>query len=285
MGLFGRALSRVKRSFGKKKAKGTVEKCPIKRTGLLVLVLREEDRGPVEDASLMVKGKSIAGQSSDQDGMALFKPLPAGTYDIETTLPEEMAESHLKPAVEEQVVPLGECPIKVIHVTALANLKVKVFYKDAKAETVLGGVKLKVKGDEKGQTRSGTTDKTTDKGWLLFENVLPGEYEIVVQSLGEHAKSYNAPRGVGTQLNPGETKEVALLVHAKGWVKFVVEDSTPTPAKALTNIKVKATLPGGEVKTASAVAGTVKFDGLGLGKVNVESVEVDEGIWEFVSVE
>jgi len=277
-----KALGRVKQAFGTKKAHGTVEECPIKRTGLLVVVLREEDRTPVDQALVMAEGIDCESKHSDKDGMALFKPLPAGEYDIRTELPEAMVKSYVKPAVERQVVPLGECPIKVVHATPLGRLDVKILYEGGKEEVVLGGVKLKIKGPE---TRSGTTDKTADDGWLPFENVQPGDYEIAVESLGEHAKSYNAPRPSGTHISPGESRGVVLLVHAKGWVKFVVEDTTPAKAEAVTAFKVKATLPGGEVKTARATAAAVKFDGLAAGKVNVESVEIDEGVWEFVATE
>lgn len=282
MSWFKKAIDKVKSAFGNKNAGQSTQKCPLEETGLLVVVLREKDRQPIEGAVVLLKGKTSPNKKSDKDGIALFKPLDPDTYDIDVTLPRGMSGDYEKPDIVTQSVSVGACPICVIHAKALAVLKVKVVYPEDDQETILDGVTLTLTGP---QTLNGQTPKTNE-GWLQFTKIKSGQYTISVDSLGSHANTYETPSGSGYVVDPGEINEVTLQVLPNGWVEFLVVEADTEPVKSLEGFTITAQLPGGQTLVRSPDPdGVVSFSKLVEGNAAVKSIEADHEAWEFVSME
>ena len=140
------ALNKIKKAFSKKDAGSSKGKCHLAETGLLVAVVRGDNRRIVKDADVMIDGASGTNKKTDNDGLALFKPLEPDTYKINVTLPGHMADSFEKPEQEQEAVSLGSCPVHVIKVLPLSTLKVRVLRMEGDKEKFLEGVKINIKG-------------------------------------------------------------------------------------------------------------------------------------------
>jgi len=173
MSWLSKALAKIKKNFGKKDAGCAKEKCPLKETGLLVVLLRKENRKPIEKAPVLIKGKTNSNRKTDKDGIALFKPVDPDTYEVDVTLPRDMSNDYEKPKAENQSVSLGACPIKVIHVEAMATLKVHVYQKGEPTK-VFGGATIEVSG---AQSHSPKKTQNAD-GKIDFGKTKAGKYTI-----------------------------------------------------------------------------------------------------------
>lgn len=217
-------------------------KCPKLKTGLLVLVYKDDDKEAVAGADVDVsKGflllfkKTKSATTSGYYGLARFKPIDPADYQVKVAkLPSELKAAYEMPEAKSQTVALGTCPICDIEIKRLSTLKVKVVYKtkDAKGQetvTILDGVKVHIEGREK---RDGATTKAPE-GWALFENIKSSDYAISVTSMEGHAKKYRVPPSASVNLPPGVTKEVVLEVRILARLRIVLMDKEDTPISGI----------------------------------------------------
>ncbi len=240
MSWLSKAYEKVKKSFGKKDAESAKEKCPKKETGLLVVVLRKENRRPIEKAAVLIKGKTGSSKRTDKDGIAFFKPLEPDAYEIDVTLPRDMSEDYEKPEAGKQTVGEGSCPIKVVHAGSLAALKVQVHHKGDPAK-VLGGATIEVSGvqshsPQKTQKADGTAD---------FGKTKAGKYTIRATLKEEDKKSFGVIHTpVEVVLQAGKEKVIPIEVAPVNVVTpkidmeykvVLLEADLPDPEKAKIN--------------------------------------------------
>ncbi len=214
-----KASEKIKKAFSKKDTGKSKQKCPLLKTGLLVAVVRGDNRRVVKDADVIIDGASGTNKKTDKDGLALFKPIEPDTYKINVTLAGHMADSFEEPEQEQETVSLGSCPIHVIEVLPLSTLKVRVLRKEGDKEKFLEGVKIHIKGRDE---RDDQTPEVKD-GWVIFEKIKSGDYEISITSLGTYSKVYKIPATSRTRISAGETKEVIFYVR-KASLKIKVVD-------------------------------------------------------------
>ena len=146
----------------------------MKESGLLVVVLRESDRAPVENALVLIQGATSATKKTGKDGIAFFKPVDPGSYTINVTLPSDIARDYVKPDAATQAVAEGSCPIKVIHAEQLAALKVHVYHKDEPAKGV-GGTNIEIPAGAQALSARKTND---GDGIADFGKTKAGKYTI-----------------------------------------------------------------------------------------------------------
>ena len=228
-----KALKKVKKSFGRKGTGKSKQKCPLAETGLLVVVVREDNRRVVKEAIVDIQGKTPFNKKTGNDGLALFKPLEPDTYTIRVTLPGHMTDDFEEPEQEQETVSLGSCPIHVIKVLPLSTLKIRVLRMEGDKEKFLEGVKIHIKGRDE---RDGQTPEVKD-GWVIFEKIKSGDYEISITSLGTYAKVYKIPATSGTRISSGETKEVIFYVK-KATLNIKVVDKNDE-SRFIPKVKVK----------------------------------------------
>ena len=177
MGFFKDALDKVKKAFGSKDTGGSTQPCPLKETGLAVVVVREDTQEAIADAIVDIKGKSPFHKKSDAQGVALFKPVEPDTYSVTATLPNSIKKDFSPPDATQAGVTLGDCPIHVVNVRPLVPLKIKVVqrgnlsrtFPDAGVEIVSGPV---LKGTKK--TAAGA------EAIAEFGSAPPGEYGVKI---------------------------------------------------------------------------------------------------------
>ncbi|MBI5384818.1 MAG: hypothetical protein HZA90_09045 [Verrucomicrobia bacterium] len=212
-------------------------KCPKLKTGLLVLVYKDDDKEAVGGADVdiarsvaLVFKKTKSATTSGNYGLARFKPVDPANYQVKAVKLPQTLKAYELPEAKGQAVALGTCPVCDLQIKRLATLKVKVVFKqkDAKGQetvTVLDGVKVHIDGREK---RDGTTTKAPD-GWALFENLKSSDYTVSVTSMESHAKKYRVPPSTKVPLPPGATKEVVLEVKMLARLRVVLIDKEDKP--------------------------------------------------------
>ncbi len=283
MGFFQDALNRVKKAFGSKGTGESTQPCPLKETGLLVVVVRDDNHAAVTGAGVDIKGKTPFKKQSDNQGIALFKPVEPDTYSVTATLPSSIKDDFSPPDATQATVPLGECPIHIVHVQPLAALKVRVVYRDPNssdpsAETYLDGVTVHVEGDpNSGKSLADQRTGAGATGWATYQRLKAGQYKISVASLGSHASKYLPPAEATVDLLPGKTQEVTLVAVRSTLSVKVVEDAAN--GKPIKGIKIKARETGKNAaladKTSSDSAPSV-YEPLGPGNYEVSLVLTDE---------
>ena len=174
MNILKKAYEKVKKAFSKSEAGGTKQDCPLKESGLLVVVLRESDRAPVKNALVLIQGATSATKKTGKDGIAFYKPVDPGSYTINVTLPSDIARDYVKPDAATQAVAEGSCPIKVIHAEQLAALKVHVYHKDEPAKGV-GGTNIEIPAGAQALSARKTND---GDGIADFGKTKAGKYTI-----------------------------------------------------------------------------------------------------------
>ena len=100
MSWLSKALAKLKRKKNNEKVGETTAECPLKETGLLVMVMRGSNGEPFEGATVNIAGQGTGASHSkktDNLKVALFKPIEPDTYDIDVTLPEEFADDYEAP--------------------------------------------------------------------------------------------------------------------------------------------------------------------------------------------
>ena len=227
MSWLSKAYEKVKKSFGKKDAESAKEKCPKKDTGLLVVVLRKENRKPIEKAAVLIKGKTGSSKRTDKDGIAFFKPVEPDAYEIDVTLPRDMSEDYEKPEAGKQTVGEGSCPIKVVHAKPLAALDVEVVAEHGTDRAKkLDGVTVRLEKTDGKEPKDEETDKD---GLAAFRKLKSEGYRISIKDLGKYKDSYDekAETTVHVDAKPGKTQKKVLPVnplHVRVYLKALFKD-------------------------------------------------------------
>lgn len=213
MGFFLDALNKVKKAFGSKSTEGSTQPCPLKETGLLVMVVRDDTQAAIPEAIVDIKGKAPFHKKSDSEGIALFKPVEPDTYTVTATLPSSLKNDLTPPEATQAGVPLGECPIHIVHVQPLVPLKIKVVqrgnlqktFPDATVEIVSGPAHKGVKKTAAGQ------EAVAD-----FGSAPTGEYTVkVTLTRDDDKKKFLAPdEAQAVSLVPVGTGPLLVYVDA-----------------------------------------------------------------------
>jgi len=209
MNILSKAYAKVKAAFGNSSVGSSTQACPPVENGLLVVVLRKADRRPVKNAPVAIKGATGAAMTTDKDGIALFKPVDPGDYEINVTLPRDISQDYEKPDSATQSVAAGACPIKVIHVEQLASLKVHVFHKNDPTK-IVGGTNVEILAGPQSLAPKKTADSD---GIADFGKTRAGDYSIRA-TLTENAKKSFAliAQTAKVSLQPGKVVVVPMEV-------------------------------------------------------------------------
>src|SRR5262245_39244776 len=78
-------------------ANGAKQNCPLKQTGIIVLVMRRDNEEMLQNVSIALKGPVPGNKSTDSDGMAKFDERDAGVYTINSTLPSSLNKDYGAP--------------------------------------------------------------------------------------------------------------------------------------------------------------------------------------------
>jgi len=248
---------------------------------LAVWVTCADNNRNVKGATVKIKGPANKSGTTDDDGVAMFKPVKPGSYDINTTLPNQLANNYSEPEPETENVSAGWCVVHPIKVYPLSTLKVRVLRMEGDKEKFLEGVKIHIKGRDE---QDGQTPKTKD-GRVIFDKIESGDYEIDITSMGTYQSAFEPPQTSGGKVEPGQTKEVQLYVHPNGWVEFQVIEAHTDAVKKIEAFEVTAKLPGDQTITRPARNGIVRYEKLMSGKAGVEKVNIKKDLWEFASIE
>ncbi|MCF6281482.1 MAG: hypothetical protein L3J28_04590 [Candidatus Polarisedimenticolaceae bacterium] len=214
MGWLSNALKKIKKSFGSKGVGSSETECPLKETGLLVVVVQKHNRETLAGAVVGIEGKSPSHKQSDKDGLALFKPLEPGAYKISVDLPSALKENYEEVEVTEEVVSLGSCPVHVTHVHPFAELKVKLVQL-ADRNKVIGGATVEISGDNSYPAKTSLdSDGTAD-----FGKVRVGKYNLKVTLKRDDAESFATPT----------PQEIELSVKQKLGLVVKVANNVVTP--------------------------------------------------------
>lgn len=218
MGLLSDILAKTKKAFSSKKADQSTEDCPLKKTGVLVTVVKQENNQTIADAIVDISGKSPFTKKSDPDGVALFKPVEPDTYEINITLPADIKDDYEIVETQSQSVPLGSCPIHIVFVKKRAKLKVKVF-EQTDTTDYIGNATVSIEGSE---TYPSQQTSATD-GIADFGKVKPDTYKITVTLSSEDAKIYSKPKTQTITLQPADELTQDIEVKPKRVaLKFVL---------------------------------------------------------------
>ncbi|MCI2285435.1 hypothetical protein L3081_21150 [Colwellia sp. MSW7] len=221
MGLLSDILAKTKKAFSSKKVAQSTEECPLKKTGVLVTVVKQENNQTIADATVDISGKSPFTKKSDPDGVALFKPVEPDDYKIDITLPAAIKDDYDIVETQSQSVPLGSCPIHIVFVKKRAKLKVKVF-EQTDTTQFIGNATVSIEGTE---TYPSQQTAETD-GIADFGKVKADTYKITVTLSSEDAKIYSEPKAQTITLQPADEitqdieikkKRVALKLVLTSW--------------------------------------------------------------------
>jgi hypothetical protein len=284
-----KAIKTVKGALGFKDTSKPTQQCPLKKTGLIVVVLREDTRRPIEAARVNLTGPANQSKPTDKDGLAQFRMLMPANYTIRVALPDRIKDD-FEP-IEPEMEHVGEetCPVHIIHVRPLAELKVKVIArgKDKNGldqDVVLEGVQVQITGPA---TKSESTPKDA-LGWANFLRLNSGSYQVKSQSLGAHAQKYAPPAEASVDLTSGSKKEVTLIVEPLAWIEFLVMDASVKPPTPIRAVAIHATLADNPSQTLiTKDDGVSRAEKLLPGEAKIERMESNDkenNAWEFVSL-
>lgn len=221
MGLLSDILAKTKKAFSSKKAAQSTEDCPLKQTGILVTVVRQENNQTIAGAIVDIIGKSPFTKKSDPDGVALFKPVEPDKYQIDITLPADIKDDYEIVETQSESVALGNCPIHIVFVKKRAKLKVKVF-EQTDTTTFIGNATVSIEGNETYPSQQ--TDAST--GIADFGKVKADTYKITVTLSSDDVKIYSKPKELTVTLQPADDltqdvevkkKRVALKFVLTSW--------------------------------------------------------------------
>lgn len=267
-----------KKSKGKRKHGSSKQQCPLKKGSLLVLVQKSTSREPVKDVKVTI---TPTGQSktTEKHGMAEFKELDPNTYEVALTL-AKLAEDHsvAGPEKQRETVARGSQGFCLFELRPLGLLDVKVLRADTRA--ALGGVKVRI---EIGGATAGEVPTAEGTGVAPFKKLKAGKYRVVITSLGSHAAAFAVPPSVSATVPAGGKGEAILQVDPSGWIEIELVEAGTDPAQPVSEVSVKAKLPGDIVEAKSTrEEGLVRFDKLPAGTVAIEELVLEPDVWQVV---
>ena len=246
------------------------ESCPLAKGALHVTVLESGTQREVDgvDVTLVQKGAS---QASDAKGLASFKGLDPGAYDVKIALGKLESQYSVAADSQSQGVAGGDESSVIFWIDPLGELQVKVIRTDTKE--ALASVKLQVTGP---QTLDGQTAGSSPLA--SFRNLKPGEYTVAVMSMGQHAEELEPPSDTSATVPGGGLKQVVLEVGPTAWIEIVLvgEDDKPIPGE-----RYRLKLPDGTIKEGELDAnGYARFEGIARGQCKVSFPDLDRDAWE-----
>jgi hypothetical protein len=284
-----KALEKAKKAFSKKETDSSKESCPIKKTGLLIVVMRQDTREAISNAKVDISGPTKQSKPGNSDGVAQFSMLMPGSYEIKVTLPAKIMdlpkEDFEEPEIETEAVSSGNCAIHIIKIKRLATLKVMVSSTKTPEKLFLDGSKIEVKGPGEG---TGTTAKGAN-GWVEIKRLKAGDYTVSSSSLGSYANDFALVEpSTPVTLQPGEVRKLEILAVPSNWIQWHFIEVKDRAERNLAGLTVNAILPGQPTATAKSDAGGIaRIEQIAKGKAEVSSVktEKEDDVWMLVSVE
>ena len=263
MSWLSKALAKLKKKKNNEKVGETTSECPLKETGLLVMVMRGSNGEPFEGATVDIAGQGTGASHSkktDNLKVALFKPVEPDTYDIDATLPEEFADDYEAPETEQKSVPSGSCPIHIVRTVPFVDLKVNVFSSvvRSKNDENLDGVQVKL------ERTDGPPDVFTGNsaaGWAEFKKIKIGKYKISVQDLGKYKQTHYSASTVDCTTRDLGGKPNVAKIPVVPFSILKVRVLRDYDKKNMENIRVRLEEKNQE-KTTVAKTGIAEFTGL-----------------------
>ncbi|MBT7304493.1 MAG: hypothetical protein HN849_33480 [Victivallales bacterium] len=204
------------RSVGK-----SIQKCPLKRTGIIVLVIRMPDETMIEGATVDFAGPKAAKMTTGSSGIAKLDWTPAGTYTITVGLAKGLLNDYAPPPVQRPIsVTLGSYRIILVPVKRLARPKIRVLR--ASDDKPVPDVEVKLSGTA--LCNLGTTTKTglaqvgrKDRG------LKPGPYRVSLKVPGKKPSEYGIEGSVDISL-PAGCEDTFTFRIRPCWIEFIVTD-------------------------------------------------------------
>ncbi len=245
------------------------QSCPLATGALHVTVLEPGTQKEVDGVGVTLV-QTGASQSTDAKGLASFKELDPGPYDVKIALGQRESQYSVGADSQSQVVAGGDEASVVFWIDPLGELQVKVIRTDTKEALI--GVKLQVTGP---QTLDGQT--VGSPALASFRNLKPGEYTVGVASMGQYAEEFQPPSDTTATVPGGGLKQVVLEVGPTAWIEIVLvgEDDKPIPGERYRIKFSDGTIKEGELDSE----GRARFEGIARGQCEVTFPELDKDAW------
>jgi hypothetical protein len=204
------------RSVGK-----SIQKCPLKRTGIIVLVIRMPDETMIKGATVDFAGPKTAKMKTGSPGIAKLDRTPAGTYTIAVSLAKKLLNDYAPPPVQPPIsVALGTRRIILVPVDRLARPKIRVLH--ANDDKPVPDVEVKLSGT------APCNLGTTTKGGLAQvgkkdRGLKPGPYRVSLKVPGKKPSEYTIEGGVDISL-PAGCEDTFTFRIRPSWIEFIVTD-------------------------------------------------------------
>lgn len=187
------------------------ENRPLAKGALHVAVLEAGTQRAMHGVAVTVV-RSGATQSTDIRGLASFRDLAPGRYDVKIALGKLESQYSVDVDTQSEGVTAGRESAVAFWIDRLGKLQVMVIRPDTKQALV--GIKLHIAGP---QTLDGQTAGSPAQA--QFENVKPGEYTVAITSLGVHAELFQVPPDTSVTVPGGDVRHVVLEVGPNAKVR------------------------------------------------------------------
>jgi len=236
-----------------RQAKGAKQKCPLKQTGIIVLVMRGDNEEMIKDVDVALKGPKAGKKSTDRDGMAKFDERKAGTYTITSTLPKALKKDYAEPDEVQKSLSWEMYAIAYIVVEPLPRPTIKLLREDDNKPVPDVGVTLARESEkfDLGRTSAGGLAE-----WGRSKSGLKeGDYTVSFAFKKEEAEHLEITDMRSVPLTAGEDNVFPFHVR-ECWVEFTVKDQFD---QAVSGLDYVLTFPyGNKTKQAKITDGKVR---------------------------
>ena len=237
-------------------AQGAKQKCPLKQTGIIVMVMRRDTEEMIKSVSIALTGPTPGNNSTDSDGMAKFDERDAGVYTINSTLPASLTKDFAAPEMLRANLSWEMYYIAYVLVEPLPRPKIKLLREDDDKAVSEVGVTLSrdaQKYDLGNTNSSGLAEWDKSKAGLK-----EGPYDVSFKFKPDDVDKVEVVDLRSIQLKAGE--ENAFTFHVRYcWVEFVVKDQF---GEAVSGLDYVLTFPDGKkTKQAKLAEGKVRENG------------------------
>lgn len=245
-------------------------KCPLKGTGLIVLVYRQDDQDALGNALVAATEKpkprdegsdgeaaeppSPATSTTTDDGLAKFLPLAPKTYVVGVQKLTDPDGLLVAPTAVEKAIAEHTCPVHSVEVPVWGRPTIELLWKhdDEKVE----GAKLAL---DTGKYDLGTTAADGLAKWTGKDPIKPAEYPCTIdvggtacQLFSDDGASEIKPPKVTV---PSGKKKLTFKVRRPSWVKLAVVRPKGTGTEAVLDAELKITWDDRSVKAFKTAKG------------------------------
>jgi len=216
-----KAFARAQKMTTSRSVGKSTQKCPLRRTGIIVLVIRMPDETMIKGARVGFSGPKTAKMKTGSSGIAKLDKAPAGTYTITVDLGKSLLNDYAPPPVQPPLrVALGSRRILLVPVERLARPKIRVLNADDDKPVPDVGVKL-----------SGTAPcnlgATTKAGLAQVgrkeRGLKPGPYRVSLKVPGREPSSFEIEGRMDISL-PAGCEDTFTFRIRPCWIEFIVTD-------------------------------------------------------------